>query len=162
MLPGIRGSSIAIGIIELALWTNYKLLVRVEELHQERRAHFSTLSAPELREFITRRCPALINAVQRVPAGDESEMVELGLVASVVPYPQNATKASQRYFSSLLNVDAWLIPRVLCQNFRDKIPITTVMLTACFDPQEMNNVVAERLRRDDKIYLQRSGLHALM
>ena len=70
------------------------------------------MDATELRAFIGRRTPCLSRAVGRVPAtGGPEEMEELSLIAQAVPQPDHATKGSQRYFSALPNVDAWLIPR---------------------------------------------------
>eukprot|EP01050_Picozoa_sp_SAG11_P004220 SAG11_NODE_263_length_11526_cov_23.830314_4_plen_1064_part_00 len=137
-----------IGFVELSLWT--KLLVRVEDVYQATRKNIHSLNASELRRFVVGKTPCLSRAVDRVPqTGGPDEIEELQLIAEAVPQPEHVTKGSQRYFSSLPNVDAWLIPRVVCQKFRNRSPITTHMLMACYDPQEMNNFIAEKLTSDE-------------
>jgi hypothetical protein len=103
----------SLGLSELTLWK--KLLARVEELYQMERAKFDTLTADELRAYIVLKCPRLKTAVSRVPAGKD-EMDGLGDLASFVPRPKSATTFDQ------------LIPRVICQKFRNNTPVRRALL----------------------------------
>eukprot|EP01052_Picozoa_sp_SAG31_P050881 SAG31_NODE_11822_length_995_cov_1.097098_1_plen_204_part_00 len=132
----------SIGISELALWK--KLLVRVEELYQTELAKFDTYSAQELRDFIVLYCPRLKTAVSRVPIAvgathakasfsEGMEKSELLDIASCVPRPKDATKFDH------------LIPRVICQRFRDNIPVSAQMIFACYDPDANKEFKANTL-----------------
>ena len=100
----------AVGISELSLW--HKLLIRVEEVYQEHRQEFDQYDAEALRDFIVSRSPNLTKAVSRVPTDDaEVEMQELQDIAKSVPQPRHVTTYDQ------------LIPRVVCQKFRNNEPV---------------------------------------
>lgn len=116
----------SIGFSELSLWQT--LTDRVEALYQIERQNFlpggeGRDEPHELREYIVLKCPHLERAVQRVPAeGSPDEMEELDLIAKSVPLPESACMHDQ------------LIPRVICQYFRQNRPVTAHMISACFDP----------------------------
>ena len=100
----------SVGISELHLWS--KLLHRVEDAYQAHRSAFDDYDAPTLRKFIIVRCPNLTKAVSRVPTDDPvNEMLELGEIAKSVPQPRHVTNYDQ------------LIPRVVCQKFRNNEPV---------------------------------------
>jgi hypothetical protein len=98
----------SVGITELALWQ--KLLKKVEEEYQVHRAEFDTYDSEALRNFIIERAPNLTKAVSRVPT-DKDEMQELGDIAKSVPQPRHVASFDQ------------LIPRVVCQKFRNNDPV---------------------------------------
>jgi hypothetical protein len=112
----------SVGIAELHLW--HKIQKRVEEEYQAHRDAFSELTPEQLRAFICERCPNLTKAVSRVPVDDKEEMLELGDIAKSVPMPATVTNYDQ------------LIPRVVCQKFRNNEP---VRLT---DPHGVNGKIA--------------------
>lgn len=100
----------SVGITELALWS--KLLQKVEDVYQRQRAEFDSYDADALRNFIIERAPNLTKAVSRVPTDDaENELQELGDIAKSVPQPRHVTCFDQ------------LIPRVVCQKFRNNEPV---------------------------------------
>ena len=126
-----------IGFAELTLWK--QLLDKVENLYQVDRAKFDAFGAAEMREYIIYRCPRLTKAVSRVPVEDKelhlagedakesNEMVELQDIASFVPRPEKVSTYDK----------SGIVPRVLCQKFRDMdtTPISCAMISACFDPE---------------------------
>eukprot|EP01052_Picozoa_sp_SAG31_P000523 SAG31_NODE_15_length_37942_cov_32.078297_28_plen_645_part_00 len=132
----------SVRVSELALWK--KLLRRVEELYQVERTKFETLSASELRKYIVLKCPRMEKAVNRVPKPTqksekrnewtaELEMQELQDLASFVPRPENITRFDQ------------LVPRVICQQFRNNVPLSVQMLAACYDPEANKTFMARTL-----------------
>lgn len=113
----------SVGIMELQLW--HKLLKRVEEVYQAHREEFDSYDAGALRDFIVSRSPNLTKAVSRVPNDDaEVEMQELQDIAKSVPQPRHVTAYDQ------------LIPRVVCQKFRNNEPVgdPTCCLSPCTVP----------------------------
>lgn len=100
----------SVGISELSLW--HKILKRVEEEYQVHRSTFDDYTSEQLRNFIEERQPNLTKAVSRVPVGDKDEMLELGDIAKSVPMPESVCIYDQ------------LIPRVVCQKFRNNEPVT--------------------------------------
>ena len=136
-----------IGFGELALWK--RLLERVEELYQIERVKFDTLTAAEMREYIVERCPRLTKAVFRVPVessptGDPqetAEMIELQDIASFVPRAVTVTTYDK----------SGIVPRVLCQKFRDMdtTPISCAMISACFDPEYNKDFMVKTLTPDE-------------
>ena len=90
----------------------------------------------ELREYIVMKVPHLAGAVNRIPTGCDTEMEELDELAKSVPLPEHATTFDQ------------LIPRVICQKFRQNIPVTTHMITATFDPDANMEYLAKSISPD--------------
>lgn len=113
----------SVGISELNLWQHIQK--RVEEEYQKHRTAFDSYSTEELRDFIVKRSPNLTKAVSRVPTDDpDSEMEELRDIAKSVPQPRHVTHFDQ------------LIPRVVCQKFRNNEPVNhptaQPLLSSCF------------------------------
>ena len=76
-------------------------------------------------------------AVSRVPDSDAAlEAEELADLVVSVPRPETVTTFDQ------------LIPRVVCQMFRNNIPVTVTMMMACFDPEDNKNFMAKALSPD--------------
>ena len=117
----------SVGFSELTLWS--KMLARVEELYQVERAAFDTFGPEELRQFINQRAPNLARTLAHCPTnGGDDEVQELSEIVKSVPCPHFATTADEFF------VTQQFLPRVLCQEFRCNVPLTTEMLMACFDP----------------------------
>ena len=127
----------SMSISELKLWK--RLLERVEELYQIERAKFDEFGPVELRAFIIERRPKLRRAVARIPEGSKEEMEELGELATVVPRPERVTTFDN------------LIPRVICQKFRnmDVVPVSQYMISACFDPDANKEFMVKTLSPDE-------------
>ena len=121
----------SVSLSELGLWG--RVLKRVEELYQIERKKFESYTAAELRDFIILKCPKLTRAVERVPVGDAMEMAELNDLATsgACPMPQTVT-----YFDKV-------IPQVICQKFRNNVPVSTEMLQAAFDPEKRKDFMSK-------------------
>ena len=89
------------------------------------KAAFARYTPEEIREYIIKRKPFLASAVMKVSPDDpELEKKELAELLMAVPRPEHVAV-----------VDG-LVPRVVCQQFRSNIPVSTKMIMACFDPDE--------------------------
>jgi len=128
----------SIGFSELELWK--RMTDRVEELYQIERSKFDKLNSTSLRNFIIEKAPNLEAAVNRVPASNEKfdpdEMKELYDIAQSVPMPEHAATMDQ------------LIPRVICQKFRQNKPVDVKMIEATFDPAVNMEFLAQSISPD--------------
>lgn len=151
----------SIGLSELSLW--HELCSRVESLYQIEKNKWDDLQeqaaaaanglspgiafghrnipvAEQLRKTISERVPDLALAVGRIPTDDAlTEMRELRHLAKFVPMPEH------------VSADDHLIPRVICQKFRMNVPVTCLMLMACFDPEANQEIVSKTLRPDQLV-----------
>ena len=113
----------SLGFTEMELWKT--LCGRVEEVYEMEKAAFARYTPEEIREYIIKRKPFLASAVMKVSSDDpELEKKELAELLMAVPRPEHVAV-----------VDG-LVPRVVCQQFRSNIPVSTKMIMACFDPDE--------------------------
>eukprot|EP01048_Picozoa_sp_COSAG05_P008929 COSAG05_NODE_705_length_7850_cov_2.428719_4_plen_136_part_00 len=104
------------------------------------RSKFDKLNSTSLRTFIIEKAPNLEAAVNRVPASNEKfdpgEMKELYDIAQSVPMPEHAATMDQ------------LIPRVICQKFRQNKPVDVKMIEATFDPAVNMEFLARSISPD--------------